>query len=64
MLFAIVRPRRTKTGLWAVRKEIPKDARRAAYCEREEKMSWPASLCTAQAKMAAEEARFTDSPGH
>lgn len=27
MLFAIVRPRRTKTGLWAVRKEIPWDVR-------------------------------------
>ena len=39
----------TKTGLWASRKEIPKDVRQA-YGKREEKRTWPAELNPGQAK--------------
>lgn len=49
MAFAMVGLRRTKTGLWAARKEIPADIR-AAYGKREEKKSWPAELSAGQAK--------------
>jgi integrase len=41
--------RRTKTGLWTARKEIPADIR-AAYGKREEKRSWPSELSQGQAK--------------
>jgi integrase len=41
--------RRTATGLWAARKEIPQDVR-AAYGKREEKRTWPAELTLGQAR--------------
>lgn len=41
--------RRTKTGLWTARKEIPVDVR-ASYGKREEKRTWPAGLSQGQAK--------------
>lgn len=40
--------KRSKTGLWKGRKEIP-EAIRAAYGKREEKSTWPAHLTEAQA---------------
>ena len=49
MAFAMVGLRRTKTGLWTARKEIPADVRQA-YGKREEKKSWPAELTREQAK--------------
>lgn len=49
MAFAMVGLKRTKTGRWAARKEIPKDVR-AAYGKREEKRTWPADLNQGQAK--------------
>lgn len=49
MAFAMVGLKRSRTGLWTARKEIPADAR-AAYGKREEKKSWPAELTAAQAK--------------
>ena len=49
MAFAMVGLRRTKTGLWTARKEIPADIRQA-YGKREEKKSWPAELTREQAK--------------
>lgn len=41
--------KRTKTGLWAARKEIPADVRQF-YGKREEKRTWPAELSQGQAK--------------
>jgi integrase len=41
--------KRTKTGLWAARKEVPQDVR-SAYGKREEKRTWPATLTQGQAK--------------
>jgi hypothetical protein len=49
MAFAMVGLKRTKTGRWAARKEIPQDVR-AAYGKREEKKTWPAELNQGQAK--------------
>jgi len=49
MAFAMVGLKRSKTGLWTARKEIPADVR-AAYGKREEKRSWPAELTAGQAK--------------
>lgn len=49
MAFAMVGLKRSKTGLWTARKEIPADVR-AAYGKREEKKSWPAELKAGQAK--------------
>ena len=49
MAFAMVGLKRSKTGLWTARKEIPGDVR-AAYGKREEKKSWPADLTAGQAK--------------
>ncbi|MCL9998069.1 MAG: hypothetical protein NBV68_01690 [Erythrobacter sp.] len=49
MAFAMVGLKRSKTGLWTARKEIPADVR-AAYGKREEKKSWPAELTAGQAK--------------
>ena len=49
MAFAMVGLRRTKTGRWAARKEIPQDIR-SAYGKREEKKTWPAELNQGQAK--------------
>jgi len=49
MRFAVVSLKRSKTGLWAARKVIPKDVR-VAYGKREEKKTWPASLSPGQAK--------------
>lgn len=49
MAFAMVGLKRTKTGRWAARKEIPQDIR-TAYGKREEKKTWPASLSAGQAK--------------
>jgi integrase len=49
MAFAMVGLKRSKTGLWTARKEIPADIR-AAYGKREEKKTWPAELSAGQAK--------------
>lgn len=49
MAFAMVGLKRTKTGRWAARKEIPQDIR-AAYGKREEKKTWPPELSAGQAK--------------
>ena len=49
MAFAMAGLKRTKTGLWAARKEIPADVRQA-YGKREEKRTWPAELSQGQAK--------------
>lgn len=49
MAFAMVGLKRSRTGLWTARKEIPADVR-AAYGKREEKKSWPAVLTAGQAK--------------
>lgn len=49
MAFAMVGLKRSRTGLWTARKEIPADVR-AAYGKREEKKSWPAELKAGQAK--------------
>lgn len=49
MAFAMVGLKRSKTGLWTARKEIPADVR-AAYGKREEKKSWAAELTAGQAK--------------
>lgn len=49
MAFHMVGLRRTATGLWAARKEIPQDVR-AAYGKREEKRTWPAELTLGQAR--------------
>lgn len=49
MAFAMVGLKRTRTGRWAARKEIPQDIR-AAYGKREEKKTWPAELSAGQAK--------------
>lgn len=49
MAFAMVGLKRTKTGLWSARKEIPADVRQA-YGKREEKKTWPAELSSGQAK--------------
>jgi integrase len=49
MAFAMVGLKRSRTGLWTARKEIPADVR-ATYGKREEKKSWPAVLTAGQAK--------------
>ena len=49
MAFAMVGLKRTKTGRWAARKEIPQDIR-TVYGKREEKKTWPADLSAGQAK--------------
>ncbi|ODT00312.1 MAG: hypothetical protein ABS49_05625 [Erythrobacter sp. SCN 62-14] len=49
MAFVMVGLKRSKTGRWAARKEIPADVR-TAYGKREEKKSWPAELTAGQAK--------------
>ena len=48
MAFAMVGLMRSKTGLWADRKEMPADVR-AGYGKREEKKGWPAELTAGQA---------------
>lgn len=49
MAFAMVGLKRTKTGLWSARKEIPADVRES-YGKREEKRTWPSELSQGQAK--------------
>jgi integrase len=56
MAFAMVGLKRSRTGLWTARKEIPADIREAyrgpydGKQKREEKKSWPAELTAGQAK--------------
>ena len=49
MAVTMVGLKRTKTGRWAARKEVPQDVR-AAYGKREEKKTWPPELSLGQAK--------------
>lgn len=42
--------KRTRTGLWTARKEIPADVR-GAIGKREDKPAWPAQLSRAEARV-------------